>query len=111
MVDWQALKGLFSRSHTYLLLEELVALFGKPAEKKLDFVLMSQMQDSFDHLAEVFEQDLRIGEENDVVLYCRDKQDVVLKNAVAFLCHEKGLSNTILHKGLLLESLTEWNDW
>lgn len=94
-----------------MLLEDLVAVFGKPAGKKLDFVIMSQLQEAYDHLAEVFEQDLRIGEENELVLYCKEQQDVILKNAVAYLCHEQGLDETFLHKGLLLENLSLWQVW
>lgn len=111
MVDWHGLKELFSRSHTFMLLEELVAVFGRPAGKKLDFSVMSQLQEAFDHLSEVFEQDLRIGEENELAAYCRDKQGLVLKNAVAYLCHERGLEGTFLHKGLLLDNLSEWKAW
>ena len=102
-MNWQTLQELFQRSHTYLLLEDLIKVFNKPADKKLDFKVLAEVQEAFDHLAEVFEQDLRIGEQNEVVEYCKDKQEQILKAALYHMCKEQNIKDTIIHKALLLK--------
>ena len=83
MITWKSLITLFQRSHTWMLLEQYVEKYDVVAEKKLDFAVMAQVQDTFEHLSEVFEQDLRLGEVDAVAQYCKDEDyHSVLKSAV-----------------------------
>lgn len=83
MMDWDSLVTLFRRSHTWMLLEQYVERYDVVVEKKIDFAIMAQVQDEFEHLSEVFEQDLRLGETDRVAQYCKDEDHhSILKSAV-----------------------------
>lgn len=73
MPTFDQLKELFSRSHTLLLLDDFAAVYAVPAPKKLDLAVMAKAQEDFEHLTEVFEQDLRLGEVTPTVEWCRQK--------------------------------------
>ena len=84
--SFEELRSLFSRSHTFMLLEDYVKTHDVPAPKKMDFTTLAKAQDDFEHLCEVFEQDLRLGEETDVVKWCKDSgHESVLRSALWFL--------------------------
>jgi hypothetical protein len=97
MVSWLALKELFMRSHTWRLLESYTSEYALPTAKKMDFVLLAKVQDDFDHLCEVFEQDVRLGPTNETVLYCKE-QDVrsVLRSSVWLLLKDKDDAASLL---------------
>ncbi len=53
---------------------------------------MAEAQEAFEHLTEVLEQDLRLGEPTPLAKTCSAiGYELVLKNAVYYLCKEKGL--------------------
>lgn len=83
MISWNELQTLFARSHTWMLVEDFCSTFVDPMDKKLDFMLVAKVQEVFEHLFEVFEQDIRLGEVTPAVTYCLE-HDIrsVLKSAV-----------------------------
>lgn len=113
MVSWDSLRELFDRSYTGRLLDGFVERFGVPARGKVSFSDMAAAQESFDHLCEVFEQDLRVGGDSETASYCRGRHVEVLKNAVwGLLQSVENPSSTLAAKALLLsEKLSLWRDW
>ena len=82
-MEWSSLKGLLGRSHALMLLEAFVSEHDVPAPRKLDFSVMANVQDEFEHLSEVFEQDLRLGEKTEAATYCEEEgYHSVLKSAL-----------------------------
>jgi hypothetical protein len=74
---------LFSRSHTAMLLEDYVKTHDVQAPKKMDFSTLARAQEDFEHLAEVLEQDLRIGEHDQTAEWCKAQgHESVLKGAL-----------------------------
>lgn len=112
MITWNSLITLFQRSHTWMLLEQYAEKYDVVAEKKLDFSVMAQVQDEFEHLSEVFEQDLRLGEVDETVRYCKDEEcHSVLKSAVWKLL---GKDDVLATKGIMVtdkekERSASWN--
>ncbi|MBN1275341.1 hypothetical protein JXA12_03545 [Candidatus Woesearchaeota archaeon] len=98
MVSWQALEDLFSRSHTLMLLERFVDRYAVPAGRNIDFSAMARARDDFSHLCEVFEQDLRLGDDCGLAAYCGDHESV-LRSAVWRLV---GRDDVLAVKGLLV---------
>lgn len=81
---------LLSRSHTAMLLEDYIKTHDVAAPRKVDITILSQAQEEFEHLCEVFEQDLRLGEKEDVAEWCKTKgYESVLKSALWLLLKKK----------------------
>ncbi|MFP4523886.1 MAG: hypothetical protein ACLFO2_01025 [Candidatus Woesearchaeota archaeon] len=113
MVSWESLRGLFDRSYSGRLLDGFVARFGVPAGAKPSFADLAAAQESFDHLCEVLEQDLRLGADSEAASYCRGRHVEVLKNAVWRLLQSvENPSSTLAARSLLLSGeLSLWRDW
>ena len=113
MVSWDSLRALFGRSYAGRLLDGFVERFGVPVSGKVSFSDLAAAQESFDHLCEVFEQDLRLGGGSEAVSYCRGRHVEVLKNAVWKLLQSSvDPSSTLAARSLLLsEKLSLWRDW
>ncbi|MBW2983015.1 hypothetical protein KY327_01785 [Candidatus Woesearchaeota archaeon] len=113
MVSWDSLRGLFDRSYSGRLLDGFVGRFGVSTGAKPSFVDLAAAQESFDHLCEVFEQDLRLGVDSEAASYCRGRHVEVLKNAVWMLLRSvEDSSSTLAARALLLsEELSLWRDW
>lgn len=79
-------RSLFERSHTLLLLEDFAKCYAVAAPKKLDLFSLAKAQDDFEHLEEVFEQDLRLGQDSSVALWVKGVgYRAVLKAALWYL--------------------------
>ena len=113
MVSWESLRSLLDRSYAGRLLDDFVARFGVPASGKVSFADMASVHEAFDHLCEVFEQDLRVGGDSDAASYCRGRHVEVLKNAVWRSLQGLGdPSSTLAARALLLsENLSLWRGW
>lgn len=106
MTHFTAYKELFKRSHTWQLLEKYIDNYALPSPKKIDFRTMAEAQEAFEHIFEVLEQDLRLGEQTVTAKECTEQGcEFVLKNAVYYLCANKNedAKNLIATKAIITD--------
>ena len=107
-MDWKPLKELLARSHALMLVERFVEAYDKPAAKKLDLGLLAKREEDFEHIVEVLEQDLRLGEKTDLAVACAKDPQQVIKEAIQTLVVEKNPDaspeNNLCLKGLFLSA-------
>lgn len=98
---------LLGRSYSYKLVMGFIDQYDQNVYGKLDFSLLQQRQEYFDHIAEVFEQDLRLGEETAVAIFCQENPVLVLLN-ILFVLVSKSNNNSVADnlalKGLISDS-------
>lgn len=100
---------LFSRSHVQQLLEKYIENYAVPSPKKIDFRMMAEAQEAFEHITEVLEQDLRLGAKTALAKECLEiGYEMVLKNAVYHMCEEEGFDakNVIATKAIISDFTT-----
>ena len=86
MPSWNELLELFQRSHTWKLLQSYATQFSSSAPQKLPFLTLAQAQEEFQHLLEVFEQDLRLSPPTTISSYVtKTSPELILKATLTLL--------------------------
>ncbi len=105
------MRGLLARSYALRLVEDYVDTFDKPVMGKVPFQLLSDRQAAFDHIVDVLEQDLRLGEETPASEYCKSDVNLALKRFILnlLLSRHPGedivVSDNLCLKGMLVDGL------
>lgn len=82
MITYSDAQTLLSRSYAAKLIEDYLDRFDQIVYGKLDFSLLSTREEVFEHLIDVFEQDLRIGEQSPTAEFAQDKASLLVKAVI-----------------------------
>jgi hypothetical protein len=113
-ISWSQLQSLLDRSYAGRLLDSFLEVYDVPALARMPLSALAQQVDAFEHIVEVFEQDLRLGVDQPGVGLCKKFPDKVLSCAIIIMLRRKygaDFSKRLAAKGLVwVEELVNAND-
>lgn len=115
MITRTEAQELLSRSYAAKLIKDYLDRFDQVVYGKLDFTLLSTREEAFEHLMDVFEQDLRLGEHIPAAEFALKEPSLIVKAVIYKRLIElgRGLEDNLAIKGWDIkdvESLVQnWN--
>lgn len=107
---WEGLRELLDRSYAGRLVDDFAERFGHAAPVKISLQELAAREEALEHVVEVFEQDLRLGEQTGLVCTCRSNvRGVVCAVVAAKLrhCHGEKRDSLALRGIAVDESLVD----